>query len=54
MSWYACEQLERPPDPSVAWHYDGCDLCLKKAQHQARLFPDDPHVAWLIARMERR
>ncbi len=29
--WFACEQAERPPDPFVMWHYDGCKACSWKA-----------------------
>lgn len=48
MGWMACEEIERPPDASVIWHYSGeCAGCIVKAKAQAARFPDDPHVAWL-------
>jgi hypothetical protein len=48
MMWFACEQPERPPDAKVVWHYCCCAPCRVKAEAQARRFPDDPHVAWLV------
>jgi len=46
--WWACEKPECPPDAFVRWHYEGCGGCRLKAEVQARRFPDDPHVAWLV------
>lgn len=49
MTWMACSQLEREPDPYVTWHLDptrGC-ACLFKIEVQERRFPDDPHVTFL-------
>lgn len=51
MLWWACEQLERPPDPYVMWHYVDCPTCRFKADIQAQRFPDDGHVKWLIGMM---
>lgn len=45
--WWACEHVERPPDPYVVWHYANCQPCRIKAQALAATFPDDEHVAWL-------
>ncbi len=50
--WVACQQPERPPDAFVVWHYEGCDRCRFKAEIQVRLFPDDPHVCWLLGVMD--
>jgi hypothetical protein len=49
--WLACSEPERPTDPWVIWHYEGCRACRIKAALLARLHPDDPHVAWLNDRM---
>ena len=46
--WYACEQPERPTDPLVVWHYTDCQACRLKVELLDRLYPDDPHIKWLI------
>lgn len=56
VTWMACEQPERPPDPLVVWHYicdgDVCRGCSLKAGVQLRRFPDDPHVRWLAGMVD--
>lgn len=47
--WFACEYPERPTDPYVRWHYSECLMCAIRADVLARVYPDDSHVAWLVA-----
>jgi hypothetical protein len=47
LPWFACEQPERPTNAAVMWHYEDCLGCDIKADMLSRLYPDDPHVAWL-------
>lgn len=44
MTWFACEQPERAPDPSVQFHYHDCGVCRFKADVQRHRFPDDAVV----------
>lgn len=45
--WYACELIERPPDPLVMWHY-GEDCCRLKAQITAQMHPEDAFLAAFV------
>ena len=50
-AWFACDEPERPTDGSVRWHYafEGpCVGCQVKASALAQMYPDDPHVVWLV------
>lgn len=50
--WFACEQPERPTDPFVMFHYDGCRACRLVVDMLVRMHPDDSHVAWLDRRTD--
>lgn len=51
MTWYACEEPERPTDAHVRWHYDGCRPCAVKADALRSQYPEDEHVVVLAERM---
>lgn len=42
--WFACSAPEKPTDPYVIWHYNGCNACRLKAQAVARMHPDIPRL----------
>lgn len=37
--WWRCDEPERPTDPMVRWHYDGCRNC-RFAVQMLELDPD--------------
>lgn len=42
--WFRCESPERPPDPNVRWHYDGCAGCRFVARLAVAENPDSAEL----------